>query len=126
MTLDALFKRTLSLMGADYDEESDYRPKLVDTLNILLAENFDLNNSLRENAGEEPLAVIPSYTELQLSETLTYDDRITVGMLPYGIAGNLLIADGSNVLGDKRLSKYEYEREHLKPVVFTDVDDIYK
>lgn len=124
MTVNALLLKTLSLMGADYDEATDYADKFFDTMNILLAENFNLNNAIRNFRGLEPLEDIPQYTNL--NQELTYDTQFLTAILPYGIAGNLLLADNSNVLGDKRIQKYEYEREHMNLVKYVPVRDVYR
>ena len=101
MTVKELYELAKSLM---FEKESsrDYDAYYKPWINVLLSENFDIENSLLIAEGEEPLDEIP-YIDPKDSTTddyvLPYHDRINREVLPYGLAAHFFIDDD--------LSKYD-------------------
>ena len=96
MTVKELYERAKSLMF-EKQSSKDYDNYYIPWTNVLLSENFDLENSLLLRDGEDALDEIPMVT----SETdeLPYHDVINYEILPYGLAANFFIDDD--------LSKYD-------------------
>jgi len=122
MTAQQIFNRVLSLMILDSTEINNYKTNFINTLNMILGENFDRNNVLRQFAGLSVLTEIPTITTL--TDVVDYDKRFTSFILPYGIAGQLLIDDNTS-LSTQYLNKYEYERENIKLAQFEEITDEY-
>ena len=53
MTVQELYKLTKNLMF-EKPTSKDYDNYYMDNINVLLSENFDLNNHVREFRGKEP------------------------------------------------------------------------
>ena len=102
----------------------DYDNYYIPWVNVLLSENFDLNNSLLRAIGETPLEDIPSVSAD--TDVLPYEDRICREVLPYGLAAKFFIDDD--------LSKYDifntdYQNARMaymkgRPVAMTDVYEV--
>lgn len=75
----------------------DYDNYYIPWTNILLSENFDLENSLLVRDGDSELDEIP--TVENDTDELPYHDVINYEILPYGLAANFFIDDD--------LSKYD-------------------
>lgn len=77
-----MFEKKTSKVYDDY-----YMP----WINGLLAENFDLNNAIRESKGEDPLddrVYVSSDTD-----TIPYEPEMCYEILPYGLAKFFFIDD---------------------------------
>jgi hypothetical protein len=83
---------------------SDYDGFALSFINILLAETYDVNNRLRVAAGSAVLTVIPQLTAL--TETLTYENKLVMMALPYGLAEKLIVDDRDSSLWNMLHSKY--------------------
>ena len=96
MTVKELYERAKSLM---FEKQSsmDYDNYYIPWTNVLLSENFDLENSLLLRDGEDALDEIPMVTSD--TDELPYHDVINYEILPYGLAANFFIDDD--------LSKYD-------------------
>lgn len=96
MTVKELYERAKSLMF-EKQSSKDYDNYYIPWTNVLLSENFDLENSLLLRDGEDALDEIP----MVMSDTdeLPYHDVINYEILPYGLAANFFIDDD--------LSKYD-------------------
>lgn len=110
MTAEQLFNASVSLMFGEAADRSDYQPFYLDVLNILIAENFDINNSLRIQKKSEPLEEIPYISDL--TDELTYEDIFNRQILPYGLAGYLYMEDDPGIATEYK-NKYEYERQRV-------------
>lgn len=96
MTVKELYERAKSLMF-EKQSSKDYDNYYVPWTNVLLSENFDLENSLLLRDGEDALDEIPMVTSD--TDELPYHDVINYEILPYGLAANFFIDDD--------LSKYD-------------------
>lgn len=91
MTSRDIFNQCVSLMFGEAADRDDYAPFWTDVLNLLLAENFDLNNALRENSGKAALTDIPLIASLD--ENIDYEPIVLRSLLPLGGAGYLFMED---------------------------------
>lgn len=96
MTVKELYERAKSLMF-EKQSSKDYDNYYIPWTNVLLSENFDLENSLLLRDGEDALDEIPTVTSD--TDELPYHDVINYEILPYGLAANFFIDDD--------LSKYD-------------------
>lgn len=108
MTVKELYERAKSLMF-EKQSSKDYDNYYIPWTNVLLSENFDLENSLLLRDGEDALDEIPMVTSD--TDELPYHDVINYEILPYGLAANFFIDDD--------LSKYDifhtyYQNEQMK------------
>lgn len=90
MTVQELYKLTKNLMF-EKSTSKDYDNYYMDNINVLLSENFDLNNHVREFQGKEPLLICPVMTSKE--DELPYEDAVCREVLPYGLAANFFIDD---------------------------------
>lgn len=103
MTVKDIFSAALSLMFEPEGNSESFAPYALPFLNLLLPELFDQENELRKAQGKELLAAIPQLKTLD--DTVPYDDRLTRGALPYGLAAKL-------VLDDNDMGKVVYFEQH--------------
>lgn len=96
MTVKELYERAKSLMF-EKQSSKDYDNYYIPWTNVLLSENFDLENSLLLRDGEDALDEIPVVTSD--TDELPYHDVINYEILPFGLAANFFIDDD--------LSKYD-------------------
>ena len=96
MTVKELYERAKSLMF-EKSSSKDYDNYYIPWTNILLSENFDLENSLLVRDGDSELDEIP--TVENETDELPYHDVINYEIMPYGLAANFFIDDD--------LSKYD-------------------
>lgn len=96
MTVKELYERAKSLMF-EKQSSKDYDNYYIPWTNVLLSENFDLENSLLLRDGEDALDEIPMVTSD--TDELPYHDVINYEVLPFGLAANFFIDDD--------LSKYD-------------------
>lgn len=96
MTVKELYERAKSLMF-EKQSSKDYDNYYIPWTNVLLSENFDLENSLLLRDGEDALDEIPTVSSD--TDELPYHDVINYEILPYGLAANFFIDDD--------LSKYD-------------------
>lgn len=96
MTVKELYERAKPLMF-EKQSSKDYDNYYIPWTNVLLSENFDLENSLLIRDGEDALDEIPMVTSD--TDELPYHDVINYEILPYGLAANFFIDDD--------LSKYD-------------------
>ena len=90
MTVQELYKLTKNLMF-EKPTSKDYDNYYMENINVLLSENFDLNNHVREFMGKEPLLICPVMTSKE--DELPYEDAVCREVLPYGLAANFFIDD---------------------------------
>lgn len=120
MTVKELYERAKALMF-EKSSSKDYDAYYMQWINVLLSENFDLENSLLVRDGEDELEDIPTVSNDD--DDLPYHDVINYEILPYGLAANFFIDDD--------MSKYDifhvyYQNAQMKymkgnEVAITDV-----
>lgn len=90
MTVKELYEMAKALMF-EKTTSRDYDNYYMKWINTLLAENFDLNNSLLVANGDDALDEIPTVSKDD--DELPYEDVINRSVLPYGLAANFFIDD---------------------------------
>jgi hypothetical protein len=124
MTADDIFNTTIALMFAETTEKADYQTQFIAMMNLLLAETFDVNNSIRVSKGLVELENIPTITVATLNVEMTYDDVVCRRILPYGAAG-MLMAENDASMAVQYKNKYEYEKANSYKAVYTQIVDVY-
>lgn len=122
VTAQYIFDSAVTLMFGEEADKPDYQPFYINTLNRLLAENFDNNNALRLIAGKDELTEIPLITDI--SEIVDYEPRMTRQILIYGVAG-YIYSDDDKGMGTEYKNKYEFERQRVLASMYEDVEDAY-
>lgn len=103
MTVNELLQNALPLFAETDTSDADYQALTIPHTNMVLAETFDVNNRMREQAGKEPLTEIPSVTAL--TDTIPFEDKLVRLALPYGLAAKLYFDEDN----DGRLSMFLQE-----------------
>lgn len=121
MRAQKIFDTAVTLMFGTEEDKVDYLPLFLNILNLLLAENFDTNNALRELGGKEALLEVPEIKDIL--DDVPYEDIFTRNILPYGCAGYIYTDDDKNV-GTEYKNKYEAERARLLKTAYMDIGDV--
>jgi hypothetical protein len=122
MTADNIFDIVIPLMFSETDEKADYETDFIATLNLLVADLFEANNSILAAAGETELEDIPEITAL--TDTMTYAPKLCRVALPFGIAGQMMMEDNPNIATQYK-NKYEYEKQMAGKAVYVQTDNYY-
>lgn len=117
MTANELFETAVTLMFGTTEDKEDYYPLFINTLNLLLSENLEINNAIREACGKNSLEAFPKITEM--SDNLPCEDAI-LSFLPYGCAGYIYTDDDKNIGADYK-NKYETERNKVIRADYTEI-----
>ncbi len=122
MNVRTLYNLAKSMMF-EKPTSRDYDNYYKDWINVLLVEQFDLNNHLRLKHGKEELTEIPSISKDE--DDVPYEAEECMEILPYGLASKFFIDDD--------LSKFDiynrnYENAMSKYMWGVDqpVEDVYK
>jgi hypothetical protein len=128
MTAKNILDTALALINEDVSAaniaatEAAYQDQFILTLNLLLAETFDANNSMLASKGQTELISIPSIAAL--TDTMPYDDIVCKKVLPFGIAGQLCVEDNP-ALSTQYKNKYEYEKTNCYKANYYQIDNYY-
>lgn len=121
MTVQELYDLAKATMF-EKPTSKDYDNYIIPWVNLLLSENFELNNHLRLKHDEDELDEVPWMESMD--DEVPYEREMIREILPYGLAANFFIDDD--------LSKYDilhryYENMQSKYSwgVETPVTDIY-
>ena len=90
MTVKELYELTKSLMF-EKKTSKDYDNYYIGNINVILMENFDLNNQLRKFKGKEVLEKAPIIE--QDEDDLEYEEEICREVLSNGLACKFFIDD---------------------------------
>ncbi|MBE6121148.1 MAG: hypothetical protein E7190_00360 [Erysipelotrichaceae bacterium] len=122
MTVKELYELAKNMMF-EKKSSKDYDGYYMLWINVLLSENFDLNNHLRLKHGREKLTEVPTVS--LDTDVLPYENEMCWEILPYGLAAKFFIDDD--------LSKYDifntdYENRQSKYMwgVEVEVEDVYR
>lgn len=99
MTGKELLYLSLSLMAEPKESESDYNSYSLSAINVLIAECFEINNSILNSKQQESLLSSPYI--LTLEDDIPYDLDLFYTCLSYGLAAKLILEDND-------LSKFNY------------------
>lgn len=122
MTAKELYDLAKSMMF-EKPTSKDYDNYYISWINVLLSENFDLNNHLRAKHHKDELTEIPTVS--QGSDQVPYETEMCYEILPYGLAAKFFIDDDLskfdifNTNYENALSKYSWGIEQT-------VEDVYE
>ena len=108
-TADQIFDAVVGLCFWTDDEKTEYETQFIRVLNLILAECFDANNSLRRKRGKEELEEIPNITKL--SDEPGYEDKFEMIAIPYGVASIIFVEDDEQGLSNIYREYYERRRD---------------
>ena len=123
MKAQDIFYLAVTLMFGEEADRVDYKPFYINILNILLAETFFANQTLRKQRGKEEMTEIPYIQNME--EEVDYEPEFTRQILPYGIAGYIYTDDDKN-MGSEYKNKYEYEKNKILCCTYEDVNNVYQ
>lgn len=122
MTVKELYELAKNLMF-EKKTSKDYDGYYKLWINVLLSENFNLNNHLRAKHGKEALTEVPFINAD--TDVIQYETEMCYEILPFGLAQNFFIDDD--------LAKYDifhtyYENAMSKYMWGTEqqVEDVYE
>ena len=123
MTMQEMALLALSLLSESEEDLNTYDAGVImREYNILLGECFDINNSIREAAGQAPLIEVPHITAM--GDTLTYEEKLLRTALPYGLASAIVFDDD---VGKRQIFRNEYIAacNQFQKVIPTVIGDVY-
>ena len=122
MKANDIFNTVITLMFGTDKDRNEYEPYFLPTLNMILAENFVVNNALRVSHGKEALSSVPRAESLE--DDILYEDIFCNVIIPYGCAGNIFTEDDRGI-GNAYKNKYEYERTRALCCCYEEACDVY-
>lgn len=121
MTGQELFNLAVGRMGITPSNATSYNDTIIAQINTVLAENFTLENNVREFNSLTVLTVIPEIA--LLSETLTYQTDVLKNVCAWFLAQQLAVSDGEFALANYFGDKYEAGKRMTKKMVANDIVD---
>lgn len=97
-TVQEIYRVALCMMYENTKNTKDYDPYLFDVLNVLIAENFELNNFRRETYGKKPLEEMPYVTDK--ADEVPYEAIFCRQILPLGLCAHFFTDDSMNKHAD--------------------------
>lgn len=127
MTGMDLLKVALAILGKDTGATADYETAALIHINTLLADLFDVNNSILVADGEAAKTDIPLLTDLEnedIQDAARYADIVVRNVMPWGLARLIGVGESYRNIG---YVANTYEENKLKAAVYTDgtVTDVY-
>lgn len=122
MTVSELMSNALALMSENLSNGAFFNDFALQDVNLLLADLFELENSLREE--EDKLTAIPTVTTF--NDNLTYNDIVVRLIMPFGLARLFLLADDEYIKACGFEAKYEELKKKYMQAVFVTINDVYK
>lgn len=89
MLANDVFNMAMGLLQED--DTSDFEVFAIPMLNVILAETFYVNNSLRSAVNKNKLDDIPQITSL--NDELIYENYLLLNAFPYGLAAKVMLDD---------------------------------
>ena len=126
MTVKELYDLAKSLMF-EKPTSKDYDNYYIPWINVLLSENFDLNNHLRAKHKKELLTEVPTVSAA--ADTIPYENEMCYEILPYGLAAQFFIDDDLskfdifNTKYENAMSKYSWGIEEQVEDVYASCED---
>lgn len=122
MTVNDVFTQGLALIQAKPADDTEMTGYAVAWVNQMLAETFDIENSIRRFEGTSELTEPQEVTAL--TDTLTYNWRLVRAAFPKGIASRALY-DEDNSLAENFLMEYYSAINDAAKVTVGLVTDVY-
>lgn len=127
MTVDDINKTALALIFEDVNS-IDYDPYLFIYLNLLLQQNFLINNQYRVSKGLTPLQSAQIVTSK--NDTLLYEPDVCLEVLSYGLGAMFIkeddmISDSNGKIYYDLMTQYTQAQNRYNKAVYVEVEDIY-
>lgn len=103
MTGNELLTRARALFSETDTADEDVRTLAVPSINMVLAEVFDVNNRIRSYLGKDKLETVPEIGSLD--DEINCEEKLLRLALPYGLAAKLYFEEENN----PRLSMFNQE-----------------
>ena len=87
-------------------------------INVLLAELFAENNSLREGHNKEPLLEIPQVSDGQ--DELNYEPEMLYMVMPKGLAAHFYVDEDDRSKYTLMKTEYMNARAQVSPIVYVE------
>lgn len=126
MTVAELYDLTKKMMF-EKATSRDYDNYYIGWINVLLSEQFDLNNHIRVKHGKEELTEVPTVSAD--TDVIPYEREMCYEILPYGLASKFFIDDDLskfdiyNTNYENAMSKYQWGIEHQVEDVYASSED---
>lgn len=120
--VDRLLKEAMSMMGEEPRYRDDYETFVVDIANTLMADLFDVNNTMREQAKKQPLACVPVVQ--QSREEIPYEYLCIKNIMVYGLAFWLLYHDGESDKANIQNAVYEDHKKKFSTALYQQIDRV--
>lgn len=132
MTSQQVFELTMALIDsvnestgdANITDNNEYKVRTLPIINILRVRLYPYSDTYKNtDDGERP--VLPLLTSL--NDELGIDDGLAAGVLPYGLAYELLKDENTDVAGLMLQLFQELLEQYARgvPATFTTIDDVY-
>lgn len=121
MTVVELFNNSLALMSESLSNGAFFSEFLIQNVNLLLADLFELENSMRDE--ETKLTAIPSVS--LDTDNLVYSDLITRLIMPFGLARLFYLADDEYSKACMFETKYEELKKKYYQAEYVSITDVY-
>lgn len=119
MTVRDIYRLSLSIMGEVEADAIDYEPQVPGLMTIMLQELLGANNTVvLGKGGTVTLTVSPLITSM--TDAVPYEQEITVGVLPWGLAAKLSLDESARAAyfnAEYMERKNQFTRHVRKPIV---------
>lgn len=92
-TVEDVYEASLALLSEEKQRVKDYPKFKIALINQVIAECFEINNTLRKNEGLEPLTKEEMPYMTDDTDVIPYDVRLVRECMPYGLASLLVMDD---------------------------------
>ncbi len=125
MTGNEIFETALSYISQTSEESEDIAVFAPLWLNVLLAECFEVENTLRKSKGLSQLTEVPKVTAETMDIEIPYQAELVRIALPYGLASDIYRDDEDNYRVKKFRDLYISALEEATRCTMTVVEDVY-
>lgn len=123
MTAQEIYETALNLLGEFPEQDSENIKMALNLLNVLIADCFDINNTLRSYDGKEKLREIP--VRNSMDESMEYEYILCRDALPYGLAALIILEDDTNRAGffDFRYQQKKMQYSKMENIEIDDAEE---
>lgn len=127
MIVNDLYNMSLALIYEKASGSKNYDMYLIPYLNILLSENFSINNNVRVSKGLDNL--INPQIIIGKNDTLLYEYEIITEVLSFGLASMLIMQEDilvtNGMVFNNLRNRYLENKSKNNKVIIVDIEDIY-
>jgi hypothetical protein len=97
MTVLELYTAALALLEEEVARAKSYNKFKIPIINQIIAECFDVNNSIRVADGLEPFDKTQIPLVSKDEDVIPYDIQLLRECMPYGVASRLVVGDDKSI-----------------------------